>query len=75
MPRVLIPRGRPLLALPLWEAAREALRLLADDPRPPWAVMTARGDRVFYLPDRSWVLYEVDDDGEQVTVIGAGTPR
>ncbi len=74
MSRVLIPRGRPLeavLSVPLWETAREALRLHADDPRPPWAAVTTQG-RVFYLRDSSWVLYAVDDADEQVTVIAAG---
>ncbi len=78
VPRVLIPRGRPLaavLSLPLWEMARAALRLLADDPRPTWAAVTTRGDRVFYLSDGSWVTYSVDDADEQVTVIAAGSAR
>ncbi len=72
--RVLIPGGSPLaavLSLPLWETAREALRLLADDPRPSWAAVTALG-RVFYLPDGSWVSYDVDDADELVTVLSAG---
>ena len=69
--------GRALvsyLQLPLWETARMALRLLAQDPRPAWAARTTSG-YVFYLEDRSWVAYEVDDEAELVTVVGAGRAR
>lgn len=72
--RVLVS-GRALVAyleLPLWETARQALRLLADDPRPPWAARTTSG-YVFDLDDLSWVAYAVSDEERLVTVLGAGT--
>jgi hypothetical protein len=68
--RVLVT-GRALVAyleLPLCETARAALRLLADDPRPTWAAQTTAGF-TFYLPDRSWIAYAVDDDEGLVSVL------
>lgn len=74
--RVLVPRGRPLeafLSLDAWATAREALRLLASDPRPVWACEVSKGWRFHLPPDGAeWMLYTVDDDEELVTVIGAG---
>ena len=72
--RVLIPTGRPLeavLSLPLPRLASEALALLAGDPRPAWAAVAPMGYRC-HLPDGSWLLWEVDDTGRQVTVLAAG---
>jgi hypothetical protein len=69
--------GRALvsyLELPLWETARRALRLLADEPRPRWAAPTTNGF-VFYLEDLSWVAYDVDDERLVVAVLGAGASR
>ncbi len=66
--------GRALvsyLELPLWETARAALGLLAEEPRPRWAARTTKG-YVFYLADLSWVVYDVDDEAQLVTVLGAG---
>jgi len=62
------------LGLPLWGTARAALRLLADEPRPRWAARTTSGF-VFYLPDETWVAYDVDEQEQLVTVLGAGERR
>ena len=74
--RVLVPArvSGDYLALPLYETAREALRLLADDPRPAWSEPHAGGRRL-WLPDHSWITWVVDDDQQLVTVVGAGPGR
>lgn len=67
------PRRRCTRLVPelsLWETARAALRLLADDPRPAWAEPRTTGFR-FYLEDGTWVAYDVDEEEQLVTVLGA----